>query len=294
MRGLPSAGRAVVATSIPAGYPTRPYSPLTVGGLFPLTDPGDWSDAAMQHRQKAASLLESANAIRSAADGVPAEGQSGHTVDGFTDASHRLAQTVLAHADEYFTMAGAADEVGRLIDGLREDLDNIDREANEQIQQVLSSGGGAFSAGAKAAMLSAIVAQARADATAKTTAASGAIGKEGFKLTGSDGTTQALGGGTNGAARPASGPLPTTPSSARAAAQISRPPVTVRTADLRHRSGPGGPPPGFGPLRRSRAEPFGLGLPEATRRRCALRRVRDCDRDALPRACVSRWRVPRY
>jgi hypothetical protein len=175
---------------------------LTVGGLFPLTDPGDWSDAAMQHRQKAASLLESANAIRSAADGVPAEGQSGHTVDGFTDASHRLAQTVMAHADEYFTMAGAADEVGRLIGGLREDLDNIDREANEQIQQVLSSGGGAFSAGAKAAMLSAIVAQARADATAKTTAASGAIGKEGFKLTGSDGTTQALGGGTNGAAPP--------------------------------------------------------------------------------------------
>jgi hypothetical protein len=188
--------------SAPAGYPTRPYSSLTVGGLFPLTDPGDWSDAAMQHRQKAASLLESANAIRSAADGVPAEGQSGHTVDGFTDASHRLAQTVMAHADEYFTMAGAADEVGRLIGGLREDLDNIDREANEQIQQVLSSGGGAFSAGAKAAMLSAIVAQARADATAKTTAASGAIGKEGFKLTGSDGTTQALGGGTNGAAPP--------------------------------------------------------------------------------------------
>ncbi len=192
----------MVATSIPTGYPSRPYSPLTVGGLFPLTDPGDWSEAATQHRQKAASLLESASAIRSTADGVPAEGQSGHTVDGFTDASHRLAQTVMAHADEYFTMAGAADEVGRLIGGLREDLDNIDRDANQQIQQVLSSGGGAFSAGAKAAMLSAIVAQARADATAKTTAATGAIGKEGFKLTGSDGTTQALGGGTNGAAPP--------------------------------------------------------------------------------------------
>jgi hypothetical protein len=165
----------------------------------------------MQHRQKAGSLLESASAIRSTADGVPAEGQSGHTVDGFTDASHRLAQTVMAHADEYFAMAGAADEVTRLIGGLREDLDNIDREANEQIQQVLSSGGGAFSAGAKAAMLSAIVAQARADATAKTTAASGAIGNEGLKLSGSGGTTHAMGGGTNGAgAGPPGGPTPRT------------------------------------------------------------------------------------
>jgi hypothetical protein len=68
----------------------------------------------MQHRQTATSLLESVSAIRSAADGVQAEGHSVHTVDGFTDASHRAAQTVLAHADEYFTMAEAADEVGRI------------------------------------------------------------------------------------------------------------------------------------------------------------------------------------
>jgi hypothetical protein len=189
----------VVATSTPAGFPTRPYSALTIGGLFPFTDPGDWSDAALSHRQKAASLLESADAIRRTADGVPAEGQSGHTIDGFTDASHRLAQTVTAHADEYFTMAGAADEVGRLISGLREDLDNIDRDANQQIQQVLSSGGGAFSAAAKVAQLNAIVAQARADATTKSTAASGAIGKEGTKLLGSGTSPKTPGTGTNGA-----------------------------------------------------------------------------------------------
>lgn len=139
----------MVGTSAPAGFPTRPYSALTIGGLFPLTDPGEWSDAALSHRQKAASLLESADAIRRAADGVPAEGQSGHTIDGFADASHRLAQTVTAHADEYFAMAGAAEEVERLIYGLREDLDNIDREANQEIQRVLSSGGGGHAAAAK-------------------------------------------------------------------------------------------------------------------------------------------------
>ena len=188
----------MVGTSAPGGFPTRPYSALTIGGLFPLTEPEDWSDAAMSHRQKAASLLESADAIRRAADGVPAEGQSGHTIDGFTDASHRLAQTVTAHADEYFTMAGAAEEVGRVISGLREDLDNIDRDANQQIQQVLSSGGGAFSAAAKVAQLNAIVAQARADATTKTTAASSAIGKEGTKLLGSGTSPRTPGTGRNG------------------------------------------------------------------------------------------------
>ncbi|MBV9721131.1 MAG: hypothetical protein JO082_04350, partial [Mycobacterium sp.] len=189
----------MVATSAPAGFPTRPYSALTIGGLFPLTDPGDWSDAALSHQQKAASLLESAEAIRRAADGVPAEGQSGHTVDGFADASHRLAQTVTAHADEYFAMAGAAEEVGRLISGLREDLDNIDREANQEIHRVLSSGGGAFSAAVKVAQLNAIVAQARADATAKTTATAGAIGKESTKLLGSGTSPKTPSAGTNGA-----------------------------------------------------------------------------------------------
>ena len=99
-------------------------------------------------------------------------------------------------------MAGAADEVGRLIHGLREDLDNIDREANQEIQRVLSSGGGGLSAAAKVAMLNAIVAQARADVTTKSTAASGAIGQEGFKLTGSGTTPNPHAGGTNGRGGP--------------------------------------------------------------------------------------------
>lgn len=231
----------MVATSAPAGFPTRPYSALTIGGLFPLTDPGDWSDAALSHRQKAASLLESADAIRRAADGVPAEGQSGHTVDGFADASHRLAQTVTAQADEYFTMAGAAEEVGRLIYGLREDLDNIDREANQEIQRVLSSGGGGFSAAAKVAMLNAIVAQARADATAKSTATSGAIGNEGTKLMGSGTSPKMPSAGTNGM-----GGQPDT-SQARPSPDdtIVGPRSGPRVVPAK--SGPGGPLPEHGP-----------------------------------------------
>ena len=189
----------MVAISAPAGFPTRPYSALTIGGLFPLTDPGDWSDAALSHRQKAASLLESAAAIRRAADGVPAEGQSGHTVDGFTDASHRLAQTVTAQADEYFAMAGAADEVARLIYGLREDLDSIDREANDQIKQMLGGSHSLASFPLLVMAINEIVASARGQATTKSTATTGAIGKEGTKLTGSGISPKTPAAGTNGA-----------------------------------------------------------------------------------------------
>jgi hypothetical protein len=84
-------------------------------------------------------MIDSAGAMRHAADSLPADGESGHTIDGFVGASHRLAQTVTAQADEYFTLATVADEVGRLIYGLREDLDNIDREANDEIKRLLEA-----------------------------------------------------------------------------------------------------------------------------------------------------------
>jgi hypothetical protein len=157
-----------------AAAPSRPYSALVVGGLWPASDPQSWTQSGTTLRQKAHELLTSADGIRHSADTV-AEDQSGQTVTGFVDACHRNAHTVTAHADEYFTMADNADEIGRLIDGLRHDLDDIDRQANDEIQQVMSSGGGALTAAAKAAMLNAIVAQARAVATEKHTVAAAAI-----------------------------------------------------------------------------------------------------------------------
>lgn len=157
-----------------AATPSRPYSALVVGGLWPASDPQSWTQSGAMLRHKAQELLTSADGIRHSADTV-AEDQSGHTITGFVDACHRNAYTVTAHADEYFTMADTADEIARLIDGLRHDLDDIDRQANDEIQQVMSSGGGALTAAAKAAMLNAIVAQARAVATEKHTVAAAAI-----------------------------------------------------------------------------------------------------------------------
>jgi hypothetical protein len=178
MRGV------VLATGASAAVPSRPYSALIVGGLWPASDPQSWSQSASALRHKGQELLAAADGIRHSADNVVTEGQSGHTIDGFVDACHRNAHTVTAHADEYFTMAASADEIAGLLDGLRQDLDDIDRQANEEIARILSSGGGGFTAAAKAAMLNTVVAQARTVATEKHTVASTAISSHTAKIAG--------------------------------------------------------------------------------------------------------------
>jgi hypothetical protein len=174
----------VVATGASAAVPSRPYSALIVGGLWPASNTQSWSQSASALRHKGQELLAAADGIRHSADGVVTDGQSGQTIDGFVDACHRNAHTVTAHADEYFTMAASADEIASLIDGLRQDLDDIDRQANEEIQRILSSGGSLLSAAAKAAMLNTVVAQARAVATEKHTVTATAISSHTAKIAG--------------------------------------------------------------------------------------------------------------
>ena len=174
----------MLATGASTRMPTRPYSGLIVGGLWPANDPQSWSQSASVLRHKGQELLAAADGIRHSADSVVSEGQSGQTINGFVEACHRNAHTVTAHADEYFTMADAAEEVARLIDGLQQDLDDIDRQANQEIQRILSSGGGGFGAAAKTTMLNAVVAQARTLATEKNTTAATAISSHTAKITG--------------------------------------------------------------------------------------------------------------
>lgn len=140
-----------------------------------MSDPQSWTESATALQGKGHQLLGHADTIRGSANNVVSEGQSGHTIDGFVDACHRNARTVTTHADQYFDMADSAHEIARLIDGLRQDLDQIDEQANEEIQRILSSGGGALTAAAQTAMLNAVVAQARAAATEKHTVAAAAI-----------------------------------------------------------------------------------------------------------------------
>lgn len=160
---------------VAVGMPTRPYSALIIGGLWPMSEPQSWVQSGTALQQKGNELLSAADGIRYSADNVVADGQSGHTITGFVDSCHRNARTVTSHADEYFGMADSAHEIARLIDGLRSDLDQIDEQANDEIQQILASGGGALTAAAKTAMINAVVAQARTVATEKHTVAAAAI-----------------------------------------------------------------------------------------------------------------------
>ncbi len=164
--------------------PSRPYSALVVGGLWPASDPESWQQSGTVLEQKAHELLSQADQIRQTADAVPAQGQSGQTVEGFVSASHRSAQTVTGHADEYFTMAGAAHEISRVLHGLRSDLDDIDRQANEEIQRILSTRGPGITAATQAAALNAVVTEARARATEKAATATAAINAQTTKLAG--------------------------------------------------------------------------------------------------------------
>jgi sugar (pentulose or hexulose) kinase len=167
-----------------AGMPSRPYSALIIGGLWPMSDPAAWVQSGTALADKGNDLLGHAHTIRHSANNVVGEGQSGHTIDGFVDACHRNARTVTSHADQYFDMSDSAHEIARTIDGLRQDLDQIDEQANEEIQRVLSSGGGALTAAAQTAMLNAIVTQARAAATEKHTVAAAAIAAQSASIAG--------------------------------------------------------------------------------------------------------------
>jgi hypothetical protein len=164
--------------------PSRPYSALIVGGLWPMSEPQSWVQSGSALQQKGQELLSSADGIRHSANNVTSDGQSGHTINGFVDACHRNARTVTSHADQYFDMADSAHEIARLIDGLRQDLDQIDQQANDEIQRILSSGGGALTAAAQTAMLNAVVAQARAAATEKHTVAAAAIASHSASIAG--------------------------------------------------------------------------------------------------------------
>ena len=78
----------------------------------------------------------------------------------------RSARQYVDGADEYFAMARVSEEVGRLLYGLREDLDDIDSRAHEDIQRIQQSMGvgKAVQAGVQ---IMAIVTKARTEATAR-------------------------------------------------------------------------------------------------------------------------------
>ncbi len=200
----------MVATVAPAGMPTRQFSSAIVAGSWPLTDPQNFHSAAEAQHEKGAQLINSGDELRRQASTVAAD-QSGHFIDGFCGWCTSTAGEYVDAADEFFAMARVSEEVGRLLYGLREDLDEIDLRAHEEIQQIQQSMGvgKALLAGAQ---IMAVVAKARAEATAKAAQAAAAIAKLGPQI----GINPASGSGRTGGP-PHLGTDPARPKAARAA-----------------------------------------------------------------------------
>lgn len=160
--------------------PTRQFSATILGGVWPLTDPSSCTNLADTQRQKAEGLLGCADETRTVADDVTAS-QSGATIDAFHRTAYELAATFTKQADHYFAMARVSDEVGRLIYGLRQDLDKIDSDADQQIQELQKKAKGLLAAIVGVEIM-AVIAKAKTDAAAKAAAASTKITAEGAKI----------------------------------------------------------------------------------------------------------------
>jgi hypothetical protein len=217
----------VVAVGAPAGMPARPFSAAIVGGLWPNSDPGSWSDVADGLRSKASELEDQASSIRKAAYGLYSD-NSGHMIDGMVEMYGRDAVAVLEKSEMYHTMSDVVDEVAQLIYHLRSQLDEIDRAANEEIQRLKANApkrgiGAAAAAGEIVNKIAQVVAQARSRAEAASAATAAKIASEGARI-----------GSDPAASMPPDG----------SGASNGVPPLAVQPAGFGGRPGPGGMPQG--------------------------------------------------
>lgn len=163
-----------------SGMPTRQFSAAILTGSWPATDPLSCDSLARTQRLKARDLLDCGDEVRGAADRVVSS-QSGTTVRAFHITSYQLASTFTRQADRYFAMGRASAECAGILSGLRQDLDRIDARANRQIDHLMKSAASGPAAALARMQAIQIIAQARADAIAKSTEAAEKIAGEAAK-----------------------------------------------------------------------------------------------------------------
>src|ERR1700756_4156671 len=146
--------------------PTRPFSAAIIGGLWPTTSPDVWSDVGDGLLQKASSLDGNAATIRQLADGLPAE-NSGKTIDAMHEMCLRQGIAVVKQADIYHSMARAVNEIARVIYSARSKLDEIDANANAEIERIRQQFGHLGSYVIAMQMINEVIAKARAQAVAE-------------------------------------------------------------------------------------------------------------------------------
>lgn len=164
----------MVAATAPAGMPTRKYSAMIVGGLWPLTEPETFHAASEVQHSEGVKRLQAADSIRSDARQVANE-QSGHFVDGFCNWCYDFAATCTEQADRYFAMARTSEEAGRLLYGLRADLDEIDQKAHEEIARLEQEPHGLGQSLLMWSQIEQVLATARAKAMSKSATATGVM-----------------------------------------------------------------------------------------------------------------------
>ena len=173
--------------------PSRPYSPRIAAPAWPQTSPEAWLETANGLNQKSAELRESAATIRRAVDELGSS-NSGQTIDAICERGYRTAQTVTNQSDLYGDMAKAVKETAELIWHAQDRINEIDRKAHEEIDQLkqqFSAAASSLGAGAAAAALyastEAIINAAAAEALAVNTDAAAAIAEQAAHIGGQPG-----------------------------------------------------------------------------------------------------------
>src|ERR1700757_3096575 len=133
--------------------PARPFSSAVIGGLWPTTSPDVWSDVG---------------------DGLPAE-NSGRTIDAMHEMCLRQSIAVVKQADIYHSMARAVSEIARVIYSARSKLDEIDANANAEIERIRQQGGHLGSYVIAMQMINEVIAKAHAQAVAESSKAAAEI-----------------------------------------------------------------------------------------------------------------------
>ncbi|KUI33151.1 chemotaxis protein [Mycobacterium sp. IS-1742] len=185
---------AVVPTSAGSrSMPSRPYSPRIAGPAWPRTSPEAWLETTNALQQKSVDLSASAAAIRRAVDELGSS-NSGQTIDAMSERGYRTAQTVTNQSDLYGDMAKAVKESAELIWHAQDRIDEIDRKAHEEIDQLkqqfataASSLGAGPAAAALYAAAEAIINAAAAEALGAATDTAAAIGEQAAHIGGHPG-----------------------------------------------------------------------------------------------------------
>lgn len=186
----------MVGLSAPAGMPHRRYSAVILGGFWPHTDPQSCQSCSEAQHGEAIKNLDLADVVRGASNRVATE-LSGHVADGFVQACGRIAAMYVGHADRWFAFSRVSEEVGRLGYGLREDLDQIDLEAHQEVARLEEQA--RLGAGLLAlSQIGQVIAKARAAAMAKSATATAAVEKLAPQLTPGSGQGARPAGGQQG------------------------------------------------------------------------------------------------